>query len=114
MTTSDVNLVVGDGAVESLHGTVTALSGGVPALGLVNDWHDLAPAVSGEQILSTQLVEIACLDRKLEGMTKLDIDLVGIIIKGHRVCLVLVVEGLEEGATELTNFVELGVNVAED
>ena len=47
-------------------------------------------------------------------MTELDIDLVGIIIEGHRICLVLVVEGLEEGATELTNFMELGVNVAED
>ena len=47
-------------------------------------------------------------------MTKLDIDLVGIIIKGHGVCLIFVVKGLEEGTSELADFVELRVNVAED
>jgi len=47
-------------------------------------------------------------------VAKLDIDLVGIIIECKGVVLVLVVEGLEEGATELPNLVELGVDIAKD
>lgn len=47
-------------------------------------------------------------------MAKLDINLVGIIVEGHGICLVLVVEGLEECTTELTDLVELRVDVAED
>jgi hypothetical protein len=47
-------------------------------------------------------------------MTKLDIDLVGIIIECHGVCLVFVIKGLEEGTSKLANFVELRVNVTED
>jgi len=47
-------------------------------------------------------------------MTELDIDLVGIIVKGHGVCLIFVVKGLEEGTSELSNFVELRVDVTED
>jgi hypothetical protein len=47
-------------------------------------------------------------------MAKLDIDLVGIIIKGHGVCLIFVVKGLEEGTSKLANFMELRVDVTEN
>ena len=47
-------------------------------------------------------------------MTKLDIDLVSIIIEGHGVVLVLVVERLEEGASKFTDLVELRIDVTKD
>jgi len=114
MSTSDMDLVVSNRAIKSLHSAIATLSSGVPALGLVNGGHHLAPAVCGEQILCAQLVEVAGLNREFQGVAKLDIDLVGIIIECKGVVLVLVVEGLEEGATELPDLVELGVDIAKD
>ena len=112
MSTSDMDLVVSNRAVKSLHSAIATLSSSVPALGLFNGGHHLAPAVCGEQILCAQLVEVAGLNREFQGVAKLDIDLVGIIIECKGVVLVLVVEGLEEGATELPDLVELRVDVA--
>jgi hypothetical protein len=56
VTSSDMDLIIGDGAVEPLHGAVSSLRGRVPALALVDAGHHLAPTVSREQILSAQLV----------------------------------------------------------
>ena len=105
-------LIAGNVTFHTLDRRGAALGGSVPAALRVDCWHDLAPSGCGEEVLGRVLVEITCLDRELESMAELDIGLGGVIIEDVVLILELVVKGLEEGAAELADAMEGGVDVS--
>lgn len=111
-TSSKVNLVVGDPAVEALLGLGSGR--GVPALAGIDGGQNLAPAIRRELIDCAHLVEVLNLDRQLKGASQQDIPLGGVIIIGGVVVGIVVVEWLEEGASLLAYLVEAGVDVPKE
>lgn len=109
-----MNLIACNVTVHALDGGVATLEGCVPTALGVDGWHDLAPTRRGEEVLGRFLVKVACLNRKFKGMAELDIGLGRVIIEDIILLLELVVEGLEEGATELTDAMEGGVDVSHE